>query len=174
MTGAGAGHPLLSCGQVKSWVAAPSMAVTLSSTTVTLSLMAMTLSSNTAAFVRHDEGGIAFAPIFINRLSLCTMITRFAPSPTGYLHLGHAFSAFNAWKRARSEHGRFLLRLEDLDTERCRPEYAAAIQADLAWLGLDWDGPPRVQSNHLADYRQVLDDLSARELVYSCFCPRAG
>jgi glutamyl-Q tRNA(Asp) synthetase len=101
------------------------------------------------------------------------MITRFAPSPTGYLHLGHAFSAFNAWKRARSEHGRFLLRLEDIDPERCRPEYAAAIQADLAWLGLDWDGPPRVQSNHLADYRRVLDELSVRELVYPCFCTRA-
>ena len=85
------------------------------------------------------------------------VITRFAPSPTGYLHLGHAFSAHNAWKRARAAQGRFLLRLEDIDPARCRPEYAAAIQEDLAWLGLDWDGEPRVQSAHLAEYRAVLE-----------------
>jgi glutamyl-Q tRNA(Asp) synthetase len=100
------------------------------------------------------------------------VITRFAPSPTGYLHLGHAFSAFNAWKRARSVGGQFLLRLEDIDPARCRSDYAAAIQEDLAWLGLDWDGPPRVQSEHLPEYRAALDELAERQLVYPCFCTR--
>lgn len=101
-----------------------------------------------------------------------TITTRFAPSPTGYLHLGHAFSAFNAWQRARKANGRFLLRLEDIDPTRCRPEYAAAIEEDLAWLGLDWDGPVRVQSAHLTAYQAVLDALAKRQLVYPCFCTR--
>jgi glutamyl-Q tRNA(Asp) synthetase len=101
------------------------------------------------------------------------IITRFAPSPTGLLHLGHAFSAYHAWKRARDAGGRFLLRLEDIDPGRCRPEYHDAILEDLAWLGLDWDGPVRVQSRHLADYRGVLDGLAAEGLVYPCFCTRA-
>jgi glutamyl-Q tRNA(Asp) synthetase len=101
------------------------------------------------------------------------IVTRFAPSPTGYLHLGHAFSAFNAWKRARDAGGQFLLRLEDIDPTRCRPEYAEAILEDLTWLGLDWDGPVRVQSQHLPDYRAVLDQLADRNLVYPCFCTRA-
>ncbi len=100
-------------------------------------------------------------------------MTRFAPSPTGYLHLGHAAAAVNAWRRARRSGGRFLLRLEDIDPGRCRPEYAAAIQQDLAWLGLDWDGPVRVQSEHLEDYQAVLDELTARGLLYPCFCTRA-
>jgi glutamyl-Q tRNA(Asp) synthetase len=99
--------------------------------------------------------------------------TRFAPSPTGYLHLGHAFSAFDAWTRARDSGGRFLLRLEDIDPARCRPEFAAAIQDDLAWLGLHWDGDVRVQSEHLAEYQAVLDGLAGRGLVYPCFCTRA-
>jgi glutamyl-Q tRNA(Asp) synthetase len=102
-----------------------------------------------------------------------SIVTRFAPSPTGYLHLGHAFSALTAWRRAREAGGRFLLRLEDIDPGRCHPEYAAAIQEDLAWLGLDWDGPVRVQSAHLAEYQAVLDGLAARGLVYPCFCTRA-
>jgi glutamyl-Q tRNA(Asp) synthetase len=101
------------------------------------------------------------------------IVTRFAPSPTGYLHLGHAFSAFTAWKHARSQGGRFLLRHEDIDPNRCRPEYAASIEQDLTWLGLDWDGPARVQSEHLAEYQAVLDNLSARGLLYPCFCTRA-
>ena len=101
------------------------------------------------------------------------VITRFAPSPTGYLHLGHAFSAFNAWKRARSAGGQFLLRLEDIDPGRCRPHFATAILEDLTWLGLDWDGPPRIQSEHLADYQAVLDELRERHLTYPCFCTRA-
>lgn len=99
--------------------------------------------------------------------------TRFAPSPTGHLHLGHAFSAYNAWKRARTAQGQFLLRLEDIDPTRCRPDYAAAILEDLGWLDLDWDGEPRVQSEHLAEYRAVLDALAEQRLVYPCFCSRS-
>ena len=102
-----------------------------------------------------------------------TIVTRFAPSPTGYLHLGHAFSALTAWRYAREVGGRFLLRLEDIDPARCRPEFAAAILADLAWLGLDWDDDARVQSEHLPEYRAVLDVLTARSLLYPCFCTRA-
>lgn len=102
------------------------------------------------------------------------IITRFAPSPTGFLHLGHAFSAFNAWRRARQAGGRFLLRLEDIDPTRCRPEYAEAIQQDLAWLGLDWDGPVRVQSRHLPEYRAALDQLATLGLLYPCFCSRTA
>jgi glutamyl-Q tRNA(Asp) synthetase len=101
-----------------------------------------------------------------------TVVTRFAPSPTGHLHLGHAFSALFAWRRAREAGGRFLLRLEDIDPGRCRPEYADAILEDLAWLGLDWDDEVRVQSQHLSEYRAVLDELSARGLLYPCFCTR--
>jgi glutamyl-Q tRNA(Asp) synthetase len=102
-----------------------------------------------------------------------SIVTRFAPSPTGYLHLGHAFSALTAWRRAREAGGRFLLRLEDIDPTRCHPEFAAAILEDLAWLGLDWDGEVRVQSRHLAEYRAVLDALAASGLLYPCFCTRA-
>lgn len=102
-----------------------------------------------------------------------SIVTRFAPSPTGYLHVGHAFSALTAWRRARAAGGRFLLRLEDIDPTRCRPEFAAAILEDLGWLGLDWDGPVRVQSEHLPDYAAVLDSLRARGLLYPCFCSRA-
>ena len=98
--------------------------------------------------------------------------TRFAPSPTGLLHLGHAFSALIAWRRARAAGGRFLLRLEDIDPNRCRPEFAAAIPEDLAWLGLDWNGEIRVQSAHLPEYRATLDALAGQELLYPCFCTR--
>jgi glutamyl-Q tRNA(Asp) synthetase len=101
-----------------------------------------------------------------------SIVTRFAPSPTGYLHLGHAFSALTAWRQARAAGGRFLLRLEDIDPARCRPEFAAAIEQDLAWLGLDWDGPVRMQSRHLPEYQAVLDALAARGLLYPCFCTR--
>lgn len=99
--------------------------------------------------------------------------TRFAPSPTGLLHLGHARSALAGWTRARDAGGRFLLRLEDIDPGRCRPEWADAVMRDLRWLGLDWDGPVRVQSAHLAEYRRTLDVLDARGLLYPCFCTRA-
>lgn len=102
-----------------------------------------------------------------------TIVTRFAPSPTGHLHLGHAHSAAFAHRLARQAGGRFLLRIEDIDPTRCRPHYMEAILEDLAWLGLDWDGPVRVQSDHLAEYRATLDALSARGLLYPCFCTRA-
>jgi glutamyl-Q tRNA(Asp) synthetase len=101
------------------------------------------------------------------------IVTRFAPSPTGYLHLGHAGAALIAWRRAREAGGRFLLRLEDIDPGRCRPDYAAAILEDLAWLGLDWDGEVRRQSAHLDEYRAVVTVLAGRGLVYPCFCTRA-
>jgi glutamyl-Q tRNA(Asp) synthetase len=100
------------------------------------------------------------------------IVTRFAPSPTGRLHLGHAFSALFAERAARAAGGRFLLRLEDIDAGRCRPEFAAAILDDLAWLGVRWDGAVRRQSAHFADYRAALDKLAERELLYPCFCTR--
>ena len=102
-----------------------------------------------------------------------TVVTRFAPSPTGELHLGHAYSAQVAWRRAREAGGRFLLRLEDIDIRRSKREFEATILADLHWLGLDWDGEVRRQSEHFADYGKVLDGLAARGLVYPCFCTRA-
>jgi glutamyl-Q tRNA(Asp) synthetase len=101
------------------------------------------------------------------------MITRFAPSPTGLLHLGHAFSAWIAFSRARAAGGAFLLRLEDIDQTRCKPAFAAAIIEDLTWLGLRWDGEIRLQSAHLPDYQAALDSLAARGLLYPCFCSRA-
>ncbi len=100
-------------------------------------------------------------------------VTRFAPSPTGRLHLGHAAAALFAHQRARADDGRFLLRLEDIDPARCRPEHAAAILGDLAWLGLSWDGPVRLQSEHLPEYRAVLDALARCGLLYPCFCTRS-
>ncbi len=103
-----------------------------------------------------------------------SITTRFAPSPTGLLHLGHAHAALNAWRRARAAGGRFLLRIEDIDPARCRPGFTEAIQEDLAWLGLDWDGTVRVQSAHLPEYRATLEALASRGLVYPCFCTRAG
>lgn len=101
------------------------------------------------------------------------LTTRFAPSPTGRLHLGHAYAALTAWRRARAAGGRFLLRIEDIDPARCRPEYTDGILEDLAWLGLDWDGPARRQSEHLAEYRAALDRLDAMGLLYPCFCTRS-
>ncbi len=102
-----------------------------------------------------------------------TVVTRFAPSPTGRLHLGHAHSALLSWRRAREAGGRFLLRIEDIDPVRCRPEYTEGILEDLAWLGIDWDGEVRIQSRHLPEYRAVLDRLQADGLLYPCFCTRA-
>ena len=101
------------------------------------------------------------------------IVTRFAPSPTGLLHLGHAFSAWFAWHAAQKAGGRFLLRLEDIDRNRCRPEFEAAILEDLAWLGLAWETPVRRQSDHFPDYRRALGQLDARGLIYPCFCTRA-
>jgi glutamyl-Q tRNA(Asp) synthetase len=99
--------------------------------------------------------------------------TRFAPSPTGLLHLGHAYSALLAHRFARERGGRFLLRIEDIDPGRSRPEHVEAILADLAWLGIDWDGPVVRQSERLPLYQAALDRLKAEGLVYPCVCTRA-
>jgi glutamyl-Q tRNA(Asp) synthetase len=99
-------------------------------------------------------------------------VTRFAPSPTGYLHRGHAYSALTAEAAARQAGGRFLLRIEDIDATRCRPPFVTAIHEDLAWLGLEWETPVRRQSDHLADYAAALDQLRARGLIYRCFRTR--
>lgn len=98
--------------------------------------------------------------------------TRFAPSPTGNLHLGHAYAAILGHKAARDTGGRFLLRMEDLDQGRCEACYERAILDDLAWLGLVWDGPVRRQSEQLGNYHAALEDLTSRGLVYPCFCTR--
>ena len=100
-------------------------------------------------------------------------VFRFAPSPNGYLHLGHALSAFLNSDMAQAEGGRLLLRIEDIDAMRCRPEYEAAIYEDLAWLGIRWEEPVRRQSEHFADYRAALDRLEAIGLVYPSFASRA-
>jgi glutamyl-Q tRNA(Asp) synthetase len=100
-------------------------------------------------------------------------VTRFAPSPSGRLHLGHAYSAAIGHARARDSGGQFLLRIEDLDATRSRPEFVARIEEDLRWLGLDWDGEPLVQSRRTQHYAAALDQLKARGLVYPCFCTRA-
>ncbi|MCY1648224.1 tRNA glutamyl-Q(34) synthetase GluQRS [Caulobacter sp. SL161] len=101
-----------------------------------------------------------------------TFVTRFAPSPTGYLHRGHAYSALTAFEAARAAGGRFLLRIEDIDATRCRPEYDAAILEDLAWLGLRWEEPVRRQSEHLTDFETAIAGLRDRGLVYRCFKTR--
>jgi glutamyl-Q tRNA(Asp) synthetase len=100
-------------------------------------------------------------------------VFRFAPSPNGYLHLGHALSALLNADMARTANGRLLLRIEDIDRTRCRPEYEAAIYEDLAWLGLAWEEPMRRQSEHFAAYRKALDRLSSMGLVYPSFESRA-
>jgi glutamyl-Q tRNA(Asp) synthetase len=99
-------------------------------------------------------------------------VTRFAPSPTGRLHRGHAYSALTAFEAARAAGGRFLLRIEDIDRTRCRPEYDTALLEDLAWLGLAWETPVRRQSEHMADYRAALERLAERGLVYRCYRTR--
>ena len=100
-------------------------------------------------------------------------VFRFAPSPNGYLHLGHAYSALLNFDLARRAGGRLLLRIEDIDTARCRPEFEAAIYEDLAWLGIAWETPVRRQSEHLADYRAAIERLAAQGLVYPSFESRA-
>ena len=101
-----------------------------------------------------------------------TTVTRFAPSPTGYLHLGHAYSALFAADAAADQGGRFVLRLEDIDQARCRPEFEHQIYDDLAWLGLNWGPSVRRQSDHFADYQDALDQLDEMALLYPCFCTR--
>jgi glutamyl-Q tRNA(Asp) synthetase len=102
-----------------------------------------------------------------------TVVTRTAPSPTGRLHLGHAYSALFAFEAARAADGRFLLRIEDIDAARCRPEFEQGILEDLAWLGLAWEAPVRRQSEHLDEYAAAVERLRADGLVYPCFCTRA-
>ena len=96
-------------------------------------------------------------------------VTRFAPSPTGYLHLGHAHSALVGWHKARAETGRFLLRIEDIDPARCKPEFETAIYEDLGWLGVAWEEPVRRQSGQLDAYQRALTKLEAEGLVYPSF-----
>ncbi len=101
-----------------------------------------------------------------------TVVTRFAPSPTGFLHLGHAYSALFARNMALNKEGRFLLRIEDIDKERCRHDFETAILEDLAWLGLKWENPVRRQSDHFSDYAQAIQALEEMDLLYPCFCSR--
>src|SRR4051794_29914475 len=98
-----------------------------------------------------------------------TIVTRFAPSPTGELHLGSAYAAWVAWHRAREAAGRFLVRIEDIDRRRSQPGYETAILEDLRWLGFGWDGKVRRQSEHFADYGHAIDTLQRRGLIYPCF-----
>src|ERR1700726_326960 len=95
-------------------------------------------------------------------------VFRFAPSPNGYLHLGHAYSALLNFASARQSGGRFLLRIEDIDVTRCRPEFETAIYQDLAWLGIAWEEPVRRQSEHLSEYRDAVERLRRAGLI----CPR--
>jgi glutamyl-Q tRNA(Asp) synthetase len=99
-------------------------------------------------------------------------VFRFAPSPNGYLHIGHAYSALRNYEMARQHDGRFLLRLEDIDVDRCRPEYEQAIFDDLAWLGLKWEEPVLRQSQHFSLYASAVERLRDRGLLYPCFCSR--
>lgn len=99
-------------------------------------------------------------------------VTRFAPSPTGYLHLGHAYSALTAFRAARRADGRFILRIEDIDRTRCRPEYETAIYDDLTWLGITWESPVRRQADHFTDYDAALRTLIDKGVVYRCFRTR--
>src|SRR4051794_23678629 len=100
-------------------------------------------------------------------------VFRFAPSPNGYLHLGHAYSALLNFDSARMSGGSFLLRIEDIDATRCRPEFEAAMYEDLAWLGIEWQTPVRRQSEHLGVYRDAIQQLETRQLVYRSFESRA-
>ena len=100
------------------------------------------------------------------------IVTRFAPSPTGLLHLGHAYSALFAFEAATRSGGHFLLRIEDIDFTRCRQEFEAGILEDLAWLGLEWETPVRRQSDHRHEYVIVAEQLRIRGLLYPCFCTR--
>ena len=124
---------------------------------------------------KHEEVGMRTWLVRTLALStgMANVVTRFAPSPTGYLHLGHAHAALFAERDAHAANGTFLLRIEDIDLTRCRPEFEAAIHEDLQWLGVTWTGGVRRQSDHLDDYREALAKLEAMGLIYPCFCTRA-
>ncbi len=98
--------------------------------------------------------------------------TRFAPSPTGLLHIGHAASAWFAWEHAGQQKSNFILRIEDIDQTRCRPEFEQALYDDLHWLGIEWPLPVRRQSEHFSEFRTSLAQLGERGLLYPCFCTR--
>lgn len=100
------------------------------------------------------------------------LATRFAPSPNGHLHAGHAFSALTAWDWAQDNDAAFILRIEDIDVTRARPEFEASILEDLAWLGLEWPEPVHRQSEHFQDYAKGLETLDGLGLTYPCFCTR--
>lgn len=100
------------------------------------------------------------------------VVERFAPSPTGALHLGHAFSALTVWEAATAACGTFLLRMDDLDVARCRPQFAEQIEDDLRWLGLCWPEPVLYQSTRVLVHNQVMADMNARGLTYPCYCTR--
>lgn len=100
-------------------------------------------------------------------------VVRFAPSPNGYLHLGHAYSALKNFELARNSGGRFLLRIEDIDLGRAREEFVEAIFEDLAWLGVSWEEPVRRQSDHYGDYALALERLADLGVTYPCFCSRS-
>lgn len=110
--------------------------------------------------------------VFSNTGPKIRVVTRFAPSPTGRLHLGHAYSALLNARFAAMHGGRFILRIEDIDATRCRPELIDGIYEDLGWLGLVWETPVRRQSEHMADYGAALGQLESRGLLYPCFCTR--
>jgi glutamyl-Q tRNA(Asp) synthetase len=100
------------------------------------------------------------------------VVTRFAPSPSGFLHIGHAYSALFAWQAAVAAGGKFVLRIEDIDGGRCKPHFEDAIYEDLAWLGIKWEEPVRRQSEHMEDYAAALSKLKLLGLSYPCFCTR--
>jgi glutamyl-Q tRNA(Asp) synthetase len=107
-----------------------------------------------------------------DEIEMAMIITRFAPSPTGHLHLGHAYSALFAFQKAQQAGGKFLLRIEDIDPVRCKDDFIDDLKEDLHWLGLTWEELVRRQSEHLADYQQALAILREQGLIYPCFCTR--
>jgi len=123
--------------------------------------------------IRNRSPGAFTPPAKQAMTSKQQRVFRFAPSPNGYLHLGHAYSALLNFDLARQCGGRFLLRIEDIDRGRARPEFEAAIYEDLAWLGLDWERPARRQSAHFSDYARALERLDAMGLIYACDCTRS-
>ena len=102
------------------------------------------------------------------------MPTRFAPSPTGFLHLGHAYSALTAWEICQKNDKRFILRIEDIDYQRCKPEYEQSILQDLQWLGIEWEEPILKQNTRLSTYKEVIEILLNKNLLYPCSCTRKG